>query len=68
MTITINLPIFPLRREIAALKQRLGRSPSRAPAAGSSAPGRREARYSLDGFEFDVAALAQLPRGSRSVR
>lgn len=66
MTITINLPIFPLRREIAALKRRLRRNLAATPSAAAS--GRPDTRYSRDGFEFDVAALAHLPQGPRSAR
>ncbi|MBB6308007.1 hypothetical protein [Xanthobacter tagetidis] len=68
MTITINLPIFPLRREIAALKRHLGRKLTTPAATRASASVREDTRYSLDGFEFDVAAMAHLPQGPRSAR
>lgn len=67
MTITINMPIFPLRKEIAERRKRMeaglpgtpfGRSGNR------QAAGYGEARYSRDGLEFDVSAVRGLPQGS----
>jgi len=64
MTITINVPVFPMRKEIADRKQRrswkLGNLAfphafSRKPAA---------ARYSEDGLEFDIGGVAK-PRASQ---
>lgn len=68
MTITINFPIFPLRREIAARKRRLGRSLTGVPHAQALDPNRGDARYSRDGLEFDVGGITHLPKGSPSPR
>lgn len=59
MTITINVPIFPLRKEIAARKRRMGLSLS-LPLRGAAASARdTDLRYTADGLEFDVAGFAQ---------
>jgi len=63
MTITINVPVFPMRKEISARKKRRGlkigtlefHNPL---AAKASAP-----RYSREGLEFDVSGLGK-PDGS----
>jgi len=64
MTITINVPVFPMRKEIADLKQRRGwklgnlslpHAFTRKPAAP---------RYSQDGLEFDVGGVEK-PHGSQ---
>ena len=68
MTITINLPIFPLRREIAALRKRLARGGPDAPPPGGRDAARRATRYSLEAFEFDIAGMVHLPQGPRSAR
>ncbi|QRG07634.1 hypothetical protein EZH22_04355 [Xanthobacter dioxanivorans] len=74
MTITINVPVFPLRKEIAARKRRLGLSLgfSRGPrdaAAGKASGGKcgsaaagPEPRYTAEGLEFDVSGMAGAPR------
>ncbi len=68
MTITINMPIFPLRKEIAERRKRmeagLPGTPFRRSAAGKSAASYGDARYSRDGLEFDVTALGALPQGT----
>lgn len=81
MTFTINFPIFPMRREIAERRKRLGLPVDDAAAAdavskaGSKGAGskgasgtaqRGSARYSREGFEFDVSALPRMPQGSSS--
>lgn len=64
MTITINVPVFPLRKEIAARKRRLGlslglRRPRSAPENGGT-----DLRYTAEGLEFDVTGLGK-PRGPK---
>lgn len=67
MTITINVPVFPLRKEIAARKRRLGLSQllpmrgAKGRAAGAEAG--PDPRYTAEGLEFDVAGLANPSRG-----
>lgn len=68
MTITINFPIFPMRREIDARKRRLARNLTSASSADAVNAARPDARYSRDGLEFDVAGLDRLPEGSPSPR
>ncbi|WP_024276832.1 hypothetical protein [Xanthobacter sp. 126] len=66
MTITINVPVFPLRKEIDARKRRL-RLPlsfsSRGSKAGDEAPA--NSRYTEAGLEFDVTGIARHPRGPK---
>lgn len=69
MTFTINMPIFPLRQEISERRKRMetvlpGTPFGRAGANRAAGTGYEPARYSRDGFEFDVSALARLPQGS----
>lgn len=63
MTITINVPLFPLRKEIEARKQRrewkIGTLQFHNPLARKSA----EARYSREGLEFDVSGFTK-PAGN----
>lgn len=76
MTFTINFPIFPMRREIAERRKRLGLpvddaaaadAVSKAGSKGANGDARRgNARYSREGFEFDVSALPRIPQGSSS--
>ncbi|MFG1345335.1 hypothetical protein V5F59_10610 [Xanthobacter autotrophicus DSM 431] len=68
MTITINVPVFPLRKEIADRKRRLGLSLG-LPLRGKKAPEKggeagTDPRYTADGLEFDVSGLAKA--GGRS--
>lgn len=63
MTITINVPVFPMRKEIADRKRKRGLK-----IAGLTLPNpltakRSEPRYSRDGLEFDVSGLGK-PSGS----
>lgn len=66
MTITINVPVFPLRKEIDARKRRL-RFPlsfsSRGGKATDEAPA--NSRYTEAGLEFDVTSIARHPRGPK---
>ncbi len=66
MTITINVPVFPLRKEIDARKRRL-RFPlgfsSRGCKAADEAPA--NSRYTEAGLEFDVTGIARHPRGPK---
>ncbi|MEP9354343.1 hypothetical protein ABLE93_12170 [Xanthobacter sp. KR7-65] len=67
MTITINVPVFPLRKEIAARKRRRG-FPMSFSLRGCASAAREEnldPRYTEDGLEFDVTGIARPPRGSR---
>ena len=72
MTITINVPVFPLRKEIAARKRRLALSlglPLRGTkdATKNTAKGNKgtgtgpDPRYTADGLEFDVSDLMRAP-------
>lgn len=71
MTITINVPVFPLRKEIDARKRRLrfplSFSPlsfaSRASKATDEAPA--NSRYTEAGLEFDVTGISRHPRGPK---
>lgn len=66
MTITINVPVFPLRKEIDARKRRL-RFPlglsSRGCKTADEAPA--NSRYTEAGLEFDVTGIARHPRGPK---
>ncbi|MFG1180535.1 hypothetical protein [Xanthobacter versatilis] len=63
MTITINVPVFPLRKEIAARKRRLSLSlglPLRGAKGGAKAAGTGpDPRYTADGLEFDVSGIGK---------
>lgn len=68
MTFTINMPIFPPRLEMSERRKRMESVLPGTPfgRAGSGRPagiGYEPARYSRDGFEFDVSALVRLPQG-----
>lgn len=67
MTITINVPVFPLRKEIEARKRRL-RFPisfsSRGCKAGAD-EAQANSRYTEAGLEFDVTGIARHPRGPK---
>ena len=66
MTITINVPVFPLRKEIDARKRRL-RFPLSFSSRGSKAADESPAnsRYTEAGLEFDVTGIARHPRGPK---
>ncbi len=58
MTMTINVPVFPMRKEIEERKQRRGVLFSLFPfGKAKPVPTRSEERYSADALEFDVAAF-----------
>ncbi|MDI4665425.1 hypothetical protein K9U40_13955 [Xanthobacter autotrophicus] len=63
MTITINVPVFPLRKEIAARKRRLNLSlclPGRGAKGGAKGAGNGpDPRYTADGLEFDVSDIGK---------
>ncbi|MFG1350619.1 hypothetical protein [Xanthobacter autotrophicus] len=63
MTITINVPVFPLRKEIAARKRRMGLSLGllgRGAKGGTKGTGAGpDARYTADGLEFDVSGIGK---------
>ncbi|MDQ0503544.1 hypothetical protein [Xanthobacter agilis] len=63
MTITINVPVFPMRKEIAARKQRRGLNIGTLPFQNTLATKTPEPRYSREGLEFDVSGLGK-PHGS----
>lgn len=67
MTITINVPVFPLRKEIAARKRRLRLPFCLAPRGGKDGAGEAPAnsRYTEAGLEFDVTGIARHPRGPK---
>lgn len=66
MTITINVPVFPLRKEIDARKRRLRFPLSLAP-RGKAGAGEAQTnpRYTEVGLEFDVTGIARHPRGPK---
>lgn len=77
MTITINVPVFPLRKEIAARKRRLALSlglPLRGAkdTAKTSAKGGKgtgtgpDPRYTADGLEFDVSDFMRTPASAKT--
>ena len=63
MTITINVPVFPLRKEIAARKRRIGLSLGLlgrgAKGAAKGAGTGPAPRYTADGLEFDVTGIGK---------
>lgn len=63
MTITINVPLFPMRKEIAARKRRRGLKIGTLPFQNALAAKSSEPRYSREGLEFDVSGLGK-PSGS----
>lgn len=63
MTITINVPLFPMRKEITARKQRRGLKIGILPFYNMLGAKKAEPRYSRDGLEFDVTGLGK-PNGS----
>lgn len=63
MTITINVPVFPLRKEIAARKRRMGLSLSLPLRGTRSAPGGTDPRYTAEGLEFDVSDMDKPAKG-----
>lgn len=65
MTITINVPVFPLRKEIAARKRRRGFPFSLRGGKSGTAEADPNPRYTEDGLEFDVTGLARPPRGPK---
>ena len=81
MTITINVPVFPLRKEIDARKRRLRfpkslssmslSSMSFSPLSFSSRATKAadeapaNSRYTEAGLEFDVTGIARHPRGPK---
>ncbi|MGR7995442.1 hypothetical protein [Xanthobacter sp. ZOL 2024] len=65
MTITINIPLFPMRKEIADRKRKRGLKIGGLPFPGSLTSKPSEPRYSRDGLEFDVSGLGKPSRSSR---
>jgi len=73
MTITINVPVFPLRKEIAARKRRLALSLG-LPLRGSKDAGKAgkgtgtgpDPRYTADGLEFDVSEFLRTPATAKA--
>lgn len=63
MTITINVPVFPMRKEIAARKRRRGLKIGTLEFPNPLATKATEPRYSREGLEFDVSGLGK-PNGS----
>ncbi|WP_454915054.1 hypothetical protein [Xanthobacter sediminis] len=63
MTITINVPVFPMRKEIAARKRRRGLKIGPLEFHNPLAAKTAEPRYSREGLEFDVSGLRK-PTGS----
>ncbi|MFG1477228.1 hypothetical protein V5F53_01025 [Xanthobacter sp. V4C-4] len=59
MTITINVPLFPMRKEIADRKQRRGLKIGFLPFLGARGTKTAEQRYSREGLEFDVSGLGK---------
>lgn len=64
MTFTINVPVFPLRKEINARRRRLSLCMG-LPLRGSGKTKEPEPRYTADGLEFDVTDLGRPARGPK---
>ncbi|MFG1295241.1 MULTISPECIES: hypothetical protein [Xanthobacter] len=63
MTITINVPLFPMRKEIAARKERRGLKIGTLMFHNVFGSKKAARRYSREGLEFDVSDFAK-PNGS----
>lgn len=65
MTITINVPVFPMRKEITDRKQRRGLKLGNLAFHNPLTAKGTAKRYSREGLEFDVSGLGK-PQGSSS--
>ncbi|MFG1416231.1 hypothetical protein V5F38_03610 [Xanthobacter sp. V0B-10] len=65
MTITINVPVFPMRKEIAARKERRGLKIAGLTFHNALSGRKAEPRYSREGLEFDVSGLGKPDRSAR---